>query len=128
MSSGNSRWTGPGRSCWAIRNASRTIAGIVVVLTIWRAIFVNGVMLATTSTIWNRPCLLLRIPFCPVIRIIGIAPRSAYAAPVEKFSAPGPSVLRQTPGFPVNRPYVAAMNAAGCSCRVTTNLIFEPLI
>ena len=46
-------------------------------LTIWRAIFVNGVMLETTSTIWNRACLLLRIPFCPVIRIIGIAPRSA---------------------------------------------------
>jgi len=51
--------------------------GIVVVLTIWRAIFVKGVMLETTSTIWNRACLLLSIPFCPVIRIIGIAPRSA---------------------------------------------------
>src|SRR5271165_743741 len=30
------------------------------------------------------------MPFWPVIMIIGIAPSSAYAAPVEKFSAPRP--------------------------------------
>src|SRR5262245_46305531 len=29
MSSGSSRWTGPGRSCCATRNASRTIEGMV---------------------------------------------------------------------------------------------------
>ena len=42
-----------------------------------------------------------------------MAPRRAYAAPVEKLSAPGPSVLKQTPGWPVKRPYVEAMKAAG---------------
>ena len=35
---------------------------------------------------------------------MGIAPSCAYAAPVEKFSAPGPSVEMQTPGLPVKRP------------------------
>ena len=48
-------------------------------------------------------------------------PSRANAAPVVRLVAPGPSVVRHTPGLPVRRPYVAAMNAAGCSCRVTTS-------
>ena len=44
------------------------------------------------------------MPFCPVIMIIGIAPSNAYAAPVERLSAPGPNVVMQTPGRPVSRP------------------------
>src|SRR5260370_14045685 len=56
---------------------------------------------------------------------MGMAPRCAYAAPVVRFSAPGPSVERQTPGLPVRRPCVAAMNAAACSCRVRTSSIFD---
>src|SRR6516165_5730058 len=65
------------------------------------------------------------IAFCPVIMIMGMAPRCAYAAPVARLSAPGPSVDMQTPGFPVSRPCVAAMKAAACSCRVRTSSIFE---
>src|SRR5215207_9733833 len=57
--------------------------------------------------------------------IMGIAPRCAYAAPVARLSAPGPSVLMQTPGCPVSRPYVAAINAADCSWRVTTSSMLE---
>ena len=34
--------------------------------------------------------------------------------------APGPRVLRHTPGLPVSRPYVAAIKPAACSCLVTT--------
>ena len=40
---------------------------------------------------------------------------------ITRFSAPGPSVAMQTPGRPVSRPCVAAMNAADCSCRVSTS-------
>ena len=88
---------------------------MLAALTICRDIFVKGRMVATTSTIWKPPWRLLRIGFWPVIMIIGIAPRCAYAAPVVMLRAPGPSVVRQTPGRPVSRPWVAAMNAAACS-------------
>ena len=77
MSSGSSRCTGPGRSSIATRNASRTKVGIVAALTIWRVDLVSGRMVATMSTIWKRACRLLMIPFWPVSRIIGMAPRWA---------------------------------------------------
>jgi type IV secretory pathway component VirB8 len=51
------------------------MAGIEAELTIWRVIFVSGRMEATTSTIWKRACLAVMIAFCPVIIIIGMAPR-----------------------------------------------------
>ena len=38
---------------------------------------VSGLNAPTTSTIWNRACRLLMMPFCPVIMIIGMAPSSA---------------------------------------------------
>jgi hypothetical protein len=50
---------------------------MLAALTICRDILVKGRMVATTSTIWKRPWRLLRIGFCPVIMIIGIAPRCA---------------------------------------------------
>ena len=50
---------------------------MVAVLTIWRVDLVSGFMVAIMSTIWKRACRLLMIPFWPVIRIIGIAPRCA---------------------------------------------------
>ena len=77
MSSGSSRCTGPGRSSAATRKASRTMVGMLEVLTIWRENFVSGFMVATMSTIWKRACWLLRIAFCPVTRIMGMAPRCA---------------------------------------------------
>ena len=43
-------------------------------LTICRASLVSGLIDATTSTIWNFACLPDMIAFCPVSRIIGIAP------------------------------------------------------
>ncbi len=74
-SSGSSSSTGPGRSSIATRNASRTSVGIVLEPTIWRDSLVSGRNADTTSTIWNRACRLLMIPFWPVIITIGMAPR-----------------------------------------------------
>ena len=77
ISSGSSSSTGPGRSSIAVRKASRTIVGMLAALTIWRAALVSGFIEAMTSTIWKRAWRLLMIAFCPVIRIIGMAPRWA---------------------------------------------------
>ena len=76
-SSGNSMCTGPGRSSIATRKASRTMVGMLAALTIWRVILVSGFIEAMTSTIWNRACRAVLMAFCPVIMIIGIAPRCA---------------------------------------------------
>ena len=77
MSSGSSRWTGPGRSSIATLNASRTNVGIVAVLTICWVDLVRGRMVAIMSTIWNRAWRLDMMPFWPVIITIGIAPSCA---------------------------------------------------
>ena len=50
---------------------------MVAALTIWRVDLVSGRIVATMSTIWNRACRLLMMPFWPVIMTIGIAPRCA---------------------------------------------------
>ncbi len=50
---------------------------MLVPLTIWRDALVSGCIDATTSTIWKRACLLLLMPFWPVIRTMGMAPRRA---------------------------------------------------
>src|SRR5262249_36975302 len=49
----------------------------------------------------------------------------AVAKPVTRFEQPGPDVTNATPALPVIRPIPPAMNAAFCSCRQTTVLIFE---
>ncbi len=74
----------------AMRKASRTTAGMLAALAIWRDSLVSGLNALTTSTIWNRAWRLVWIAFCPVIITIGMAPSRAYAAPVVRFSAPGP--------------------------------------
>ena len=51
------------------------------------------------STIWKWPCFEWRMGFWPVRITIGKPPRCAYAAAVEKFVAPGPSVERHAAGF-----------------------------
>ena len=54
-----------------------TLALAGVLLTICWAILVSGRMVATMSTTWNAACFRLRMPFWPVIMIIGMAPSSA---------------------------------------------------
>ena len=66
--------------------------------------FVSGRIIETVSMIWNCACRLWRTGFWPVIISIGMPPREAWAAAVTRLVAPGPSVLRQTPGFPVSLP------------------------
>ena len=56
---------GYGRSDWS----SKLTRGL--------AILVNGVIVETMSTTWNRACFRLRMPFWPVIMIMGIAPSRA---------------------------------------------------
>ena len=46
---------------------------MLLALTIWRESLVMGLKAVTTSTIWNRACRLLMMPFCPVSITIGIA-------------------------------------------------------
>ncbi len=77
MSSGSSSSTGPGRSSWATRKASRTMVGMVRAETICRASLVSGFIVLTMSTIWKRACLLATMPFWPVIMMTGHAPSSA---------------------------------------------------
>jgi len=77
---------------------------MVPVETIWCASLVSGFIAATMSTIWKRAWRDVRMPFCPVIITIGIAPTWAKAAAVVRLSAPGPSVVMHTPGLPVSRP------------------------
>src|SRR3989344_7211591 len=55
----------------------------------------------------------------------GIPPSWAYATPVTRLVAPGPSVDIATPARPVRRPTVAAIKTAVCSSRVVINLIFD---
>ena len=43
------------RPLLAHAEASRTSVGMLAALTIWREDFVNGFIVATMSTIWNRP-------------------------------------------------------------------------
>src|SRR3954454_5396177 len=62
---------------------------------------------------------------CPVSTTIGERSRKASAMPVTRFVAPGASVPRQTPAFPVKRPYMSAMYAPPCSWRTGTNSIEE---
>lgn len=50
-----------------------------------------------------------------------------WAMPVIRLMTVGPSVEKQTPGFPISFPYVAAMNAAAYSYLVTISLILEVL-
>jgi hypothetical protein len=53
------------------------MVGMLAALTIWRVILVSGFIEAMTSTIWNRACRAVLMAFCPVIMIIGMAPRCA---------------------------------------------------
>ena len=53
------------------------MVGMLPGLTICRVNLVSGLMEAMTSTIWNRACRAVLMAFCPVIMIIGMAPRWA---------------------------------------------------
>lgn len=90
--------------------------------------FVMGFIMPTTSITWKRHCFDFFAGFCPVKRRTGIHHNWAYATHVIILVAPGPSVAIATPIFHVNLPYVAAINTAVCSWRVTIRVIDEVLI
>ncbi len=77
-------------------------------------------------TFWRLWCVLFAI--CarftlPAIATTGMFSSLAVTNPVTRLLVPGPDVTMQTPGLPVILPMAAAMKAAFCSWRVTTNLI-----
>ena len=68
----------------------------------------------------------LLIAFWPVIISIGMAPSMGIGGRGGEIQrARAQASTRQTPGRPVSRPWVAAMKAAACSCRVSTSSIVE---
>ena len=69
---------------------------------------VSGLTAAITPPIWKPARLSVLISCRPVIRTLGMTPGCAWATPVARFRAPGPSVPTQTPGRPVGRPRGAA--------------------
>lgn len=86
---------------------------------------VTGFIMLTTSITWKRHCFVFLMGFCPVITMTGIPHSCAYATPVIILVAHGPSVAMATHIFPVSLPYVAAINTADCSLRVTIRSIGE---
>jgi len=125
-SSGSSRWVAPGFSVCATLKAFRTASGMMDARAICACHFVTGLNSAITSMYWCDSLCIRSSEACPVMATSGTRSRFASATPVRRFVAPGPSVARQTPAFPVRRPYTSAMNAAPCSCRTRMTRIREP--
>ena len=124
-SSGSSRWVAPGFSFSATANALRTASGMISGS--WMRAFhlVTGFIIRTTSMYWWLSLCISPRLVCPVRATTGARSRNASARPVTRLVAPGPSVPRHTPAWPVRRPYASAMNAAPCSCRTGTNATVE---
>ena len=108
-SSGSSRWVAPGFSDSATLNAFRTTSGTISGLEIRAFHFVTGRMMPIRSMYWcDSLCIRSRSDW-PVSATSGARSRNASATAVTRLVAPGPSVPRQTPALPVNRPYASAM-------------------
>src|SRR5437773_520609 len=120
-SSGSSRWHAPGFSSWARLNALRTASATTAPVSMRAFHFVNGLNTSTMSTYWCDSLWSRCRASWPVIATTGARSRFASARPVARFVAPGPSVARHTPAWPVRRPQTSAMKAAACSCRTGTN-------
>ena len=106
------------------RRARRS--GCVAVLTIWRDDLVSGFIVATMSTIWKRAWRAAHD------RLLAGDQDHRHRAEM-RIGGAGDEVQRARgrawpctrPGRPVSRPWVAAMNAADCSCRVSTSSMLD---
>src|SRR6201993_4020517 len=81
---------------------------------------VIGANIDTRSTYWCDSLNWRSWPTCAEIATIGVLLVVASATPNCMLIAPGPNVADTTAARPVTRPYISAMNAAPCSCRVST--------
>ena len=122
---GRSTWVAPGFSFSAYLNAILIISLTVSGLTICLLLFVIGENMLTRSKNWWEVRCIRSVPTCPVIATRGAPSELASATPVTRLVAPGPSVDKQTPAFPVSLPYTSAIKAAPCSCLTVINLIVE---
>ena len=103
-SSGSSMCVAPGFSVSAVLNALRTTSGMMFASEMRAFHFVIGRITRSRSTYWcDSLCMRSRSPW-PVSATSGARSRYASATAVTRFSAPGPSVPRQTPARPVRRP------------------------
>ena len=108
-SSGNSMCVGPGLGSCATLNALRTTSGITPAAIRRVFHFTTGLNIETMSMCWwDSLCMRWRSAW-PVRATSGERSRKASATAVMRFVAPGPSVPRQTPAWPVRRPYMSAM-------------------
>ena len=103
-SSGSSRCVAPGFSDSATRNALRTTSGMISGDATRAFHFVIGRMTSTRSTYWWDSLCIHESGRWPVSATSGARSSVASATAVTRFSAPGPSVPRQTPARPVSRP------------------------
>ncbi len=103
-SSGSSRWVAPGFSRSATANALRTASGMIAGSWTRAFHFVTGFIIRTTSMYWWLSLCISERLVCPVSATTGARSRNASASPVTRLVAPGPSVPRQTPAWPVRRP------------------------
>src|ERR1700677_1484834 len=81
---------------------------------------VIGANIDTRSTYWCDSLYWRSWPTCAEMATIGVLLVVASATPSCMLIAPGPSVAETTAARPVTRPYISAMNDAGCACRVST--------
>ena len=97
-------WVAPGFSPSASLKALRTTSGMIAGSDSRAFHFVIGRITRTRSMYWcDSLCMRSRSPW-PVSATSGARSRKASATAVTRFSAPGPSVPRQTPAWPVSRP------------------------
>src|SRR5580693_2135826 len=101
----------------ALATASGTLSGSLTS----PVYFVKGLSAATASIDWWVRLSRSARATAPQMATIGSCSVVAVIRPVAKLVVPGPEVTSATPGVPVSRPTAAAMNAAFCSWRQTTN-------
>jgi hypothetical protein len=114
------RYTAAGRSVSASLNALRNISGMACAVGTPSDHRVTGANIDTRSTDWCDSLYSRSWPTCADIATIGVLLVVASATPSCRLIAPRPSVADTTPARPVTRPYISAMKAAACSCRVST--------
>jgi len=127
ISSASSICTAHGLSASAVIHACAIVLGTLDASMILVQYLVTGFIMLTTSITWKRPCFVFLMGFCPVMTMTGMPHSCANAIHVIILVAPGHSVAIATHIFPVSLPYVAAINTADCSLRVTMRSIGEVL-
>src|SRR5262249_18830488 len=119
MSSGSATTTGPGRPPVAVWKARDTISGMRAASSISVAHLVSEPNTARKSISWNASRSRISRGTWPTNMMSGVESWRAIWMPGEALLAPGPRVVKQMPGRPVNLPTASAIMAAPPSWRHT---------